>query len=362
MSIAGATASAYPITNATPVRSGGWYQVAVSNGAGATLSPVVFVNVVTNPAQVVAMGDLSAGQVNRAASVRNVTAIAAGAQHAIALTGEGTVLAVGDGLFANGAANVPPGLTDVVGISAGSFHSLALKSDGTLVVWGSGGGGTGAVPTGLTGVVSIASGGYHNLALRSNGTVVAWGDNTYGQTAVPSGLTNVVAVAAGGLHSLALKSDGTVVAWGFDRDGQATVPFGLTDVVAISGGNGNSLVLKSDGTAISFGGLGQSVRTASNVVGVTKGAYLLLKDGTAGVLGGSLPSEWGQVAGVTGGDSFTVMWRDASNDTAPTIAAQPASQSVYLGQSVTLSVGITSGGISPSYQWRKDGVAITGAT
>ena len=362
MSIAGATDSTYLIANATQVRSSGWYQVAVSNGAGATLGPVVFVNVVTNPAQVVAIGDLSAGQANRATSLRSVAAIAAGAQHAIALAGDGTVVAVGDGLYSNGAANMPSGLTNVVGVSAGSFHSLALKSDGTLVVWGSGGGGTGAVPTGLTGVVSIACGGYHNLALRSNGTVVAWGDNTYGQTAVPSGLTNVVAVAAGGLHSLALRSDGTVVAWGFNRDGQATVPFGLTDVVAISAGNGNSLVLKSDGMAISFGGLGQSVRSASNVGGVVKGTYLLMNDGRAGILGGSLPSDWGQVAGVTGGDSFTVMWRDASNDTAPIIATQPASQSVFLGQSVTFSVGITSGGISPSYQWRKDGVAITGAT
>lgn len=362
VSIAGATAATYLITNATPIRSSGWYQVAVSNVAGATLSPVIFVNVVANPAQVVAIGDLSAGQVNRAASLRNVSAIAAGAQHAIALAGDGTVAAVGDGRFSNGAANAPSGLTNVVGISAGSFHSLALKSDGTLVVWGSGGGGTGAVPTGLTGVVSIASGGYHNLALRSNGTVVAWGDNTYGQTTLPSGLTNVIAVAAGGLHSLALKSDGTVVAWGFNRDGQATVPLGLTDIVAISAGNGNSLALRSDGTAISFGGLGQSVRSASNVEGVVKGNYLLMKDGTAGILGGSLPSDWSQVAGVTGGDSFTVMWRDASSDTAPIIATQPASQSVFLGQSVTFSVGITSGGILPSYQWRKDGISISGAT
>ena len=95
MPIAGATASTFIVANAAPVRSSGWYQVAVSNGAGATLSPVVFVNVVTNPAQVVAVGDLSAGQANRATSLRNVTAIAAGAQHAVALTGDGTVVAVG---------------------------------------------------------------------------------------------------------------------------------------------------------------------------------------------------------------------------------------------------------------------------
>lgn len=44
----------------------------------------------------------------------------------------------------------------------------------------------------------------------------------------------------------------------------------------------------------------------------------------------------------------------------PVIAAQPASQSVALGASVTLTVSVTGSG-TMTYQWRKDGVAITGA-
>jgi cyanophycinase-like exopeptidase len=47
-------------------------------------------------------------------------------------------------------------------------------------------------------------------------------------------------------------------------------------------------------------------------------------------------------------------------DTAPTITAQPASQTVSLGQTATFSVVAT--GTSLSYQWRRNGAAITGAT
>jgi len=45
----------------------------------------------------------------------------------------------------------------------------------------------------------------------------------------------------------------------------------------------------------------------------------------------------------------------------PTVTAQPAAQMVAAGTSVTLSVTAT-GSPAPTYQWRKDGVAIAGAT
>jgi hypothetical protein len=360
MPIAGATASTFIVANAAPVRSSGWYQVVVSNGLGATLSPVVFVNVVTSPAQIVGSGDNSSGQITIPVGLTNVASVVSGESHSLAVTGLGNVVAFGDVLHANGAGDVPAGLTNVVGVSAGAFHSLALKGDGTLVVWGSYGNGDGAVPAGLDNVVSIASGLYHNLALRSNGTVVAWGvGNFAGQITVPPSLFNVVAVAAGGAHSLALRNDGTVVAWGSNNYGESTVPLGLSNVVAISAGSNYSVALRSDGTVVSFGSTNLS---ASNVAGLGKNSYLLMADGTASVLGGGLPPEWGQVVGITGGEGFTIVWRDASKDSAPVIVVQPASQSVYLGQSVTFSVGITSGGILPGYQWRKDGGPIAGAT
>ena len=47
--------------------------------------------------------------------------------------------------------------------------------------------------------------------------------------------------------------------------------------------------------------------------------------------------------------------------TAPTLTIQPATQTIAVGANVTLGVG-TTGSPPPTFQWRKDGVAITGAT
>ncbi len=81
------------------------------------------------------------------------------------------------------------------------------------------------------GAVAIAAGAYHSLVLGRDGTVSAWGWNGYGQlgnaTTAPAagavkvaGLTDVVAIAAGLADSIAVKRDGTVWAWGWNAFGQ----------------------------------------------------------------------------------------------------------------------------------------------
>ncbi|MBE2284096.1 MAG: DUF839 domain-containing protein [Prosthecobacter sp.] len=121
----------------------------------------------------------------------------------------------------------PDGLNDVTAVAAGSQHFVALKVDGNVVGWGDNSEGQTSVPAGLSGVTAIAAGGYHTLALKGDGTLVAWGNNLNGQATVPAGLSGVVAVAVGGSHSVALKADGTVVSWGANGWGQTTVPTGL---------------------------------------------------------------------------------------------------------------------------------------
>ena len=151
---------------------------------------------------------------------------------------------MGDNTY--GQRTVPDGLADVTAIAGGFFHSLALQDRRHR-------GGLGRqqlrperqYPAGLTGVTAIAAEPGHSLALQSDGTVVAWGDNTYGQADVPAGLTGVTAIAAGLFHSLALKSDGTVVAWGDDTYGQTDVPAGLSNVTAIASGTYHSLAILS---------------------------------------------------------------------------------------------------------------------
>jgi alpha-tubulin suppressor-like RCC1 family protein len=367
--ITGATGRSYTITNAT-LPQAGYYQAVYNEGAGAAMSVAIFISVVPAATQVLAWGGdtgsvpmglsnivmVAAGSgstlalkadgtvVNWSAysyssypppaGTGNVVAIAACDNNYLALRGDGTVVAWGDSY--SGVTPVPTGLSGVVAIAAGSSHGLALKSDGTVVAWGHGDYGATAVPVGLTDIVGVAAGNGFSLALRADGTAVGWGSNGYGQSSVPSGLSGVIAIAAGDSFSLALKSDGTVVAWGYNGSGQTTVPAGLSGVIAITAGDAHSLALKADGTVIGWG---------YNSNGQT-----------------NVPAGLKQVFSLAAGNYNSVAVRDASGDTAPAISTQPASVTAFKDQNVTLTVSANGGTAALTYQWRKGGTAIAGAT
>ncbi len=177
--------------------------------------------------------------------------VSAGAEHSLALTGDGMVVAWGSD--EHGQATVPEGVENATAVSAGDFHGIALLADGTVAAWGNNDVDQTAVPSGLTDVAAVSAGAYHNLALRADGTVTAWGDNRYAQCDVPAELADVVAIAAGGFHSLALKSDGSLVAWGSDWQGVSAVPAGLTGVTGISCGGFHSVAMLHDGSVIAWG-------------------------------------------------------------------------------------------------------------
>jgi alpha-tubulin suppressor-like RCC1 family protein len=187
----------------------------------------------------------------------------------IVLGGEigGLVMAWGS----NGWAPVTLGgrlLTNVVAVSAGGTHALALRGDGAVVAWGQNEFGQTSVPAGLNDATAVAAGWAHSLALRKNGTVVEWGDNREGCGPAPPGLSNVVAISAGGGHSLALKRDGTLVSWGdnrFYRSARTT----LSNVVAIAAGahySGRDLAIKSDGTVVEWSARGASIETGERAL------------------------------------------------------------------------------------------------
>lgn len=242
----------------------------------------------------------------RVSTLTAVTAIAAGATHALALRDDGTVWGWGsnvDGEQGNGTrSNTPtPGpvriaaLDGVAAITAGWHHSVALRREGILLAWGGNtrgevGNGTSSIHRiatpvlNLTDVLQVAPSSRFAVALRTDGTVWAWGDNTSGQlgngttSTIPVitpgpvlTLSGVTAVSTRGNHCLALLGNGAVRAWGNNFSGQlgdgtfgasATTPVStltLTAVTAISAGSTHSLALKSDGTVWGWGSNGLGV-------------------------------------------------------------------------------------------------------
>jgi alpha-tubulin suppressor-like RCC1 family protein len=202
----------------------------------------------------------------RVPELSNVAAISAGGIHSLALLNNGEVKAwgfgeytgsLGDGAFND--SNVPVSvkglkegnLTEVTAVAGGLTHSLALLRNGTVVAWGANekgelGNGTitnSDVPVevkGLSEVAAIAAGVEDSIALLRNGAVMAWGTIT--RTPVPAvvGLSEVTAIAAGGEHSLALHRNGTVQNWGFEEGGLGNLT-GLTQVDEIAAGLMHSL-------------------------------------------------------------------------------------------------------------------------
>ncbi len=286
----------------------------------------------------VAWGDNSSGQTTLPAGLSgNVVAIAAGANVSGAVRRDGTVQLWG--ASTSGVTTPPANLSGVRqlaiggGTTAGAFHALALRTDGTVVAWGSNSAGQTSVPPGLVNVVAVAASDRLSVALRADGTVVRWGVTFAGAVPFPAGLSGVTAIASSGSaqFALALKIDGTVVGWGANASGQATVPAGLAEVVSIATGGSHSLALKADGTVVAWG---------SNSSRQTE-------------VPASLPRGF-QIAASRAG-SFLVAGPRAY------LIAQPQAQTVAAGGTAVLSVTVT-GTSAATYQWRRDGVVVPGAT
>lgn len=305
-----------------------------------------------------------------------VQAIAAGEQHALALKSDGTVVAWGN--HAAGQIAVPANLGPVVAIAAGGNVSGVVKADGTVQLWGDAQSGILTPPAGLSNVRQLAIGGgnstniYHALALKSDGTIVAWGDNTRNQATIPANIGTVAAIAASDRLSVALRTDGSVIRWGTTFANAVPFPTGLNDVTAIatSGGAGHTLALKRDGTVVAWGNNGNGQATVpanlANVVAIATGSFhsLALKsDGTIAAWGSAgggrlvAPPALPRVAALAGSGAASF----ALTGTGLRILEQPASQVAGLNGIATLRVNATSNG-PLAYQWRKDGVAIAGAT
>jgi alpha-tubulin suppressor-like RCC1 family protein len=236
-----------------------------------------------------------------------VTNVAAGAFHSLAVKTDGTVWAWGYNYYGqlgnnttvqkNAPVKVLGGLSDVTAVAAGQYHSLAVKTDGTVWAWGYnyygalGDNTTVAKSTpvqvsGLSNVTAVAAGDSHSLAVKRDGTVWAWGYNGQGQLGnnstaqkiVPvqvSGLSDVTAVAAGLYHSLAVKRDGTVWAWGYNGYGQLgnNTTASTSTPVQVQGLGTATLIAAGGYHSLFFGARRESIATLTVNGGSGSGSY-----------------------------------------------------------------------------------------
>ena len=308
--LAGATDTTLTLTNATSDQTGS-YSLVVSNVYGLVTNSV---NLLV--ANLVQWQTSSNRQPNFLSIPGELTSVASSsAGWAVAGKADGTI-SVLDG--ADVLAPEPPGgLKDVLITSVGWSHALALRGDGTVVAWGDNRFGQTNVPTDLTNIVSVAAGAYHNLALNSDGNVVAWGNNSFGQTNIPAGLTDIVAVDAGTNDCLAVDRKGHVFAWGADSQGRAiSIPPDLTNVIAVVSSSPLYVALRDDRSVVFWqsDGTGEVYPPAlTNVIAVDADQahdLELLADGNLASVSDStnLPSGSSRVIRIaSGANSFAVL-------------------------------------------------------
>ena len=294
---------------------------------------------------------------------------AEGGAHSMAIKTDGSLWAwgwngfgqLGDGTTIN--KNVPTQIgtdTNWKIVLAGSTYNLAIKTDGTLWTWGDNtygqlGDGTTTnknLPTQLgvaTNWKQIATGGdYHNLAIKTNGSLWGWGQNIHGQLGDGTTINKLIPTqigadtdweytATGRFQGFAIKTSGTLWSWGWNDAGQlgdgtlvdksSPNQIGIsTNWKKISGGGSHSLCKKLDGSLWTFGlnfngQLGDGTTTNKNIptlIGAT-------------CLAACLPG---------------------------IVITSAASTTVCSGMAVSFTATITDGGISPAYQWKRNGVNV----
>ena len=337
-------------------------------------------------------GANTSGVLNQPAGLNNIVAIAAGDFHTVALRSNGTVVAWGES--ANGRTTIPAGLNTVVAIAAGTAHSLALRSDGTVVGWGANIYQQTTPPTGLNNVVGIAAAGSHSIALRnatggnlplspitqhpgSTGvaagqsasfSVVATGTPTYqwqkGSTPIPRATgstytTDPTIPSDAGEYSVVVTEAGTSF-----TSNPATLTVNLPDGfplivgqpanVTVNAGMPAAFVVAVTGNATTPVTYQWRNRTNTDINGATSPTYII--PSTAAVDAGSYSVRVTNAAGydISRAATLTV-------NVAPVITTHPASALVTAGGPVGFTV-VATGSPSPSYQWRKGGNPISGAT
>ncbi len=373
--ISGATAPELTIP-AAGYADEGYYFVNVTDQNGTRRSQVTFVRVAPLASEVIGWGDNTKGRISGAPeTMTDLVSLSVAGDYVLALRRDGRLVAWGDTTYLQADPPTESGFVDMVAMEKSCF---ALRSDGTVVGWGVNDYGVLEIPSGLKDIVALSAGSDTVMALRKDGSVVVWGGQAIyqqppadlppaaavnargaflyavlvdGRVAVwdnyfhpftgqpyPSLYTDIVAVEGAAYTSVALRPDGTVLTWGFtDFFGTAAVPPGLSGVRALASGGRHMLALKTDGSVVGWGTAVQSAE--ANVV----------PPGVSGVFA------------IAAGKKGSLALRDATAPTQPFFLVHPQAQTIAYQQALQLEAEAVATP-APTYQWRRNGSAIAGAT
>jgi alpha-tubulin suppressor-like RCC1 family protein len=350
----------------------------------------------------------------------DVVSVAPGYLHTLFLKADATLWAAGDnrvGQFGTGQTSQRPTLTPIQiasgvrSIAAGRDSSFYIKTNGSL--WGAGVFESFSSTTftqllafGVTsvqvneyavrfiqdqnlrrwpfsgmhtfdsGVSRAALGDNHLLYVKTNGSLWADGNNEWSQfgngtlssaTTPIQIATGVAEAAAGTKHSFYLKTDGSLWAMGYNQYGE------LADGTTTERNTAIKLTqpaFTKQPAALSVS-VGASAAFAPTVTSTGAATYQWFKDGNA-ITGATATTYTIASTTAASAGNYALVATNWLGSTTSTVAAltvispvsiptQPTAQTVIIGNSATFFV-VASGSAPLTYQWSKDGVAISGAT
>jgi alpha-tubulin suppressor-like RCC1 family protein len=289
---------------------------------------------------------------------------------------------LGDGTQSNRASPIPI----ATNVSDVSVANLALTFTQNSNLYGTGLPGSGQFGSVNGPVVSprlLASGvskSYlsqtHLLFVKNDSTLWANGNNEwsqFGNGTLTSSTTpvqiasGIASVAVGDKHSFYLKTDGSLWAMGYNQYGE------LADGTTTERNTAIKLTqpaFTKQPAALSVS-VGASAAFAPTVTSTGAATYQWFKDGSA--IAGAIATTY-TIASTTAASAgnYSLVATNWLGSTTSTVAAltvispvsittQPTAQTVIAGNTATFSV-VATGSAPLTYQWSKDGVAISGAT